>query len=127
MVLDPQIAGLVEASNAAAAELPPIWEQTVEQRRQVLAAAIHEAHLDDPEFGYRFLADEVRLAGHEVCDRTVWRICSTNGWWASFANKKRRKGSRPGTPAHDDLVRRDFTADAPNRVWLSDITEHRTA
>jgi len=95
-------------------------------RRQVLAAAIHEAHVDDPEFGYRFLADEVRLAGHDVCDRTVWRICSTNGWWASFAKKKNRKTGRPATAAHDDLVRRVFTADAPNQVWLTDLTEHWT-
>jgi putative transposase len=29
-------------------------------------------------------------------------------------------------PAHDDLVRREFTATAPNRVWLTDSTEHRT-
>jgi hypothetical protein len=27
---------------------------------------------------------------------------------------------------HDDLVRRDFTADAPNTKWLTDITEHPT-
>ena len=27
---------------------------------------------------------------------------------------------------HDDLVRRDFTADGPNRLWVADITEHRT-
>ena len=27
---------------------------------------------------------------------------------------------------HDDLVGRDFTADAPNQLWLADITEHRT-
>src|SRR3546814_15559036 len=31
-----------------------------------------------------------------------------------------------GAPAHDDLVRRVFTADAPNRLWLTDITEHWT-
>ena len=31
-----------------------------------------------------------------------------------------------GPPVHDDLVQRDFTADAPNRLWLADITEHRT-
>ena len=31
-----------------------------------LANAIHDAHLDDPEFGYRFLADEVRLVDHDV-------------------------------------------------------------
>src|SRR5690348_14910775 len=32
----------------------------------------------------------------------------------------------PGVPAHDDLVERDFTADALNRLWLADITEHPT-
>jgi hypothetical protein len=38
-----------------------------------LANAIFDAHCDDPEFGHRFLADEVRRAGHTSCDRTVWR------------------------------------------------------
>ncbi len=91
-----------------------------------LANAIHTAHGDDPEFGYRFLADETRDAGHVVSDRVVWRICRDNGWWSVFGKPKRRKGSAPGTPSHDDLVRRDFTADAPNELWLADITEHRT-
>jgi len=27
---------------------------------------------------------------------------------------------------HDGLVKRDFTAGGPNRLWLADITEHRT-
>jgi putative transposase len=91
-----------------------------------LANAIFDAHRDDPEFGYRFLADEVHDAGHAACERTVWKRCSENGWWSVFGKKKRRKHSQPGTPSHDDLVRRKFTADAPNRVWLADITEHRT-
>lgn len=34
MTLDPQIAPLVQASNEAAAEQPPIWEQSVDDRRQ---------------------------------------------------------------------------------------------
>ena len=42
------------------------------------------------------------------------------------ANPSAGKKASPGTPAHDDLVRRDFTADAPNLLWLADITEHRT-
>ena len=91
-----------------------------------LANAIFDAHRDDPEFGYRFLADEVRAAGHDVCDRTVWRICRDNGWWSVFGKPSARKNAKPGPPAHDDLVRRDFTADAPNQLWLTDITEHRT-
>jgi len=92
-----------------------------------LANAIFDAHQDDPEFGYRFLADEVRLAEHVVSDRVVWRICRDNHWWSVFGKPKRYKGSRPGAPSHDDLVRRNFTADAPNVVWVADLTEHWTA
>lgn len=36
-----------------------------------LSNVIFDAHRDDPEFGCRFLADEVRLADHAVSDRVV--------------------------------------------------------
>ena len=35
-------------------------------------------------------------------------------------------GEAGSAPVHDDLVRRRFVADAPNRLWLTDITEHPT-
>ncbi|MEV7266997.1 IS3 family transposase [Micromonospora aurantiaca] len=88
------------------------------------ADALFDAHRDDPEFGYRFLADEARAAGQPMVERTAWRICSGMGWWSAFDKKKRR--GKVGPPVHDDLVRRDFTANGPNRLWLADITEHRT-
>ena len=92
-----------------------------------LANALFDAHKDDPEFGYRFLADEVTDAGFSACERTVWKICSQNGWWSVFGKKKSKKrGAKLQTPAHDDLVHREFTASAPNRLWLGDITEHWT-
>ncbi len=91
-----------------------------------LANALFDAHRDDPEFGYRYLADEARDAGHAACDRTMWRVCSVNGWWSAFGKKRGKNGKKPGPPVHDDLVKRDFTADAPNELWLADITEHRT-
>jgi putative transposase len=90
------------------------------------ANALFDAHRDDPEFGYRFLADEARDAGLSMADRTAWRICSSMGWWSAFGKKRGRNGKKTGPPVHDDLVRRDFTATAPNRLWLADITEHRT-
>jgi len=92
-----------------------------------LANAVFHAHTDDPEFGYRLLADEVRAAGQTGCDRTVWRICTANQWWSCFGTKKSRNGKTPGPAVHDDLVERNFTAKAPNTVWLTDITEHRTS
>jgi transposase InsO family protein len=91
------------------------------------ANALFDAHVDDPEFGYRYLADEAADAGEEMATRTAWRICSANGWFSRFGKKPRRgKGGKVGPPVHDDLVERDFTADAPNTLWLADITEHRT-
>lgn len=69
-----------------------------------------------------------------MSERTAWRICSDNGWWSAFG-KKRGKSKKAGPPVHDDLcavtddkgrTRHEFTADAPNRLWLSDITEHAT-
>jgi putative transposase len=90
------------------------------------ADALFDAHRDDPEFGYRFLADEVRDGGQALADRTAWRICSANGWWSVFGEKKRGKMATVGAPAHDDVVRRDFTAPAANQLWLTDLTEHPT-
>ncbi len=84
------------------------------------ANALFDAHRDDPEFGYRFLVDEAGEAGEVMCERSAWRICRDNGWWSAF-------GKKPGPPVHDDLVERDFTAVGPNQLWLTDITEHRTA
>ncbi len=90
------------------------------------ANALFDAHRDDPEFGYRFLVDEARDAGHPMTERTAWRICSNNRWWSAFGKRRRGKNGKTGPPVHDDLVGRDFTADTPNRLWLADITEHRT-
>jgi len=98
----------------------------VNSTRRTWRTRIFDAHADDPEFGYRLLADEARDAGLTSCDRTVWRICVANRWWSVFGKPRGGNGKRPGPPAHDDLVRRDFTAESPSRLWLTDITEHWT-
>lgn len=90
-----------------------------------LINAAVDVHGDDPAFGYRFIADELAAAGFIASERRVWRLCSQQGLWSVFA-KKRGKGGKPGPPVHDDLVQRDFTAAAPNELWLTDITEHQT-
>ncbi len=92
------------------------------------ANALFDAHRDDPEFGHHFLVDEARAAGEAMAERTAWRICRDNGWWSTFGKRRGRgKNVRVGPPVHDDKVRRNFTADAPNRLWLTDITEHPTS
>ncbi len=91
------------------------------------ANALFDAHRDDPEFGHRFLADEAHAAGEPMAERTAWKICRDNRWWSVFGKRRGRgKNAKAGPPVHDDRVRRDFTADGPNRLWLTDITEHAT-
>ena len=46
---------------------------------------------------------------------------------ASVISKRTGSGKTPGPAVHDDHVQRQFTAEAPNQLWLTDITEHRTA
>ena len=89
--------------------------------------AIVDVHEDDPEFGYRFIADELEAAGQPVNERRVWRLCRDQRVW-SVTTRKGRKGSakKPGPAVHDDLVQRVFRAPAPDVVWLTDITEHPT-
>ncbi len=98
-----------------------------ELARAYRANALFDAHRDDPEFGYRLLVDEAAANGQPMTARTAWAICAANQWWSAFGKPRRGKAGRPGPPVHDDRVNRVFTSEAPNALWLTDITEHRTA
>lgn len=41
-----------------------------------LTNAAFDAHREDPNFGYRFLADELEQQGFDASERRVWRLCS---------------------------------------------------
>lgn len=93
-----------------------------------LTNALLDAHGDDPEFGYRLLADELERANIGVGERRVWRLCSQQKIFSTTVRKGRRgSGKTPGPAVFDDHVQRDFTATEPNAKWLTDITEHPTA
>ena len=97
------------------------WEEA-----HLINAAI-DVHADDPAFGYRFIADELNAGTAPVAsERRIWRLCSANGI-LSVIHRKRVGGRQAGPPVHDDLLERDFSAEAPDTKWVTDITEHPTA
>ncbi|MFC9336453.1 IS3 family transposase [Arthrobacter sp. NPDC057009] len=106
------------------------WKASPVTKRDWIDAHVVNAaldiHADDPAFGYRFIADELPEKGITAGENRVQRLCRDHGIWSVFS-KKRGLNRRPGPPVHDDLVERDFTATAPNELWLTDITEHPTA
>jgi putative transposase len=103
----------------------PVGEATWVRAHRV--NALKKAHREDPEFGYRFLANEARKAGWRMSGRTVWKLCSDAGITSAAQRRRRIKNKKQGPPVFDDFVRRNFTTAAPNQVWLTDITEHGTA
>lgn len=105
-----------------------------ERAEAELVNRLVDLHLEDPTLGYRFLTDELEAEGIRCSENRVHRLCRIAGIQAAHAKKKGKAG-KPGPPVHDDLlafedehgrIRHRFTASGPNRVWLTDITEHPT-
>ena len=90
-----------------------------------LTNAALDIYETDKTVCYRFIADDLEDLGFVASERRVWRLCSAQGIFSTHS-KKRGLNRKAGTAVHDDLVQRAFTADAPNELWLTDITEHRT-
>jgi putative transposase len=74
-------------------------------------------------FGARKMWLYLRAQGHDVARCTVERLMAAQGWTGALRGKR----IRTTIPAADDprpadLVDRDFTASAPNRLWVADFT-----
>ena len=82
-------------------------------------------HENDARYGYRRIHLELREEGTVVSEKVVNAIMKEEGLVAKGRKRKRRYSSYQGeiSEAPDNLVKRDFHADAPNRLWLTDITE----
>ena len=72
-------------------------------------------------YGYRRIKAMLRTG---VSEKVIRRIMAEDGLVA-HAPKRRRYSSYEGetTPAPDNLVNREFTAERPNEKWLTDISE----
>lgn len=79
-------------------------------------------------WGYRTVHARLRRAGTRVSEKVVRRLMREEGLEVVY-NKRRRRGwsSYEGevSRAPDNLVRRNFHADAPDELWLTDMTEFR--
>lgn len=75
-------------------------------------------------YGYRRIHALLRRSGMKVSEKVVQRIMKEESLFVVC--KRRRKYSAyrgEGLPAADNLLNRDFHSDAPNKKWLTDITE----
>jgi putative transposase len=63
-----------------------------------LLNAIIDIHRDDPEFGYRFIADELEAAGHVASENRVQRLCSLQKVFSTTVKRLRRSPKTPARP-----------------------------
>ena len=101
---------------------------STEYRQAHVANAVFDAHHDDRRVRLSPVGRSRREGrvscgtAHDLAD-----LCRQRLVGQLQHEKPKPSSSQRRSPAHDDLVRRDFTADGPDRLWLTDLTEHPTA
>jgi putative transposase len=75
-------------------------------------------------YGYRRIWKALRRAGERVPRCQVQRLMAEHGIQGAKRRGKpwRTTTSDPAAAKRPDLVKRDFTAQAPNRLWVGDFT-----
>jgi putative transposase len=96
---------------------------------EVLTGKIREIHqMSRQTYGSPRVHAELRLGEGIRCSRKRVERLMRNGLIVGV-HKRRKKGTTrrdPTAASSDDLVNRAFDVDGPNRLWITDITEHPT-
>ena len=109
----------------AAKTRPPSARSLRDEQVLVEIRRVHEANYG--VYGARKVHAQLRREGLQVARCTVERLMRAAG----LRGISRAKGPRTTVPGRgpderQDLVQRDFTAAAPNQLWVADITYCRT-
>lgn len=93
-----------------------------------LTATITAVHaMSRASYGAPRVHAELRLGqGLRVGRKRVARLMRVAGL-QGICHRRKRGRCGPLPAVHDDLVRRVFTAEAPDRLWATDVTEHPTS
>ena len=98
--------------------------RTVEDAR--LTETIRRIHYDS-RCTYRAprVHAELRMGlGLAIGRKRVSRLMRQAGI-RGICHRRKTRGWKPAPATHTDLVQRRFSAEAPDRVWFTDITQHR--
>lgn len=97
-----------------------------ELKNRRIATLIEEILNESSDKGYRRIRDKLeRYHGIDVNDKRILRICRSLGIKTTikYANDGcTRRSSNPQFIA-ENILNREFTAEAPNQQWLTDVTE----
>jgi putative transposase len=94
--------------------------------RRLLGLIRHYWLASSAVYGYRKITLDLREAGERCSRHRVRRLMKVEGLRAQigYGSKPRYRGGPLG--AVENVLNRDFAPDAPNKVWVTDITYIRT-
>lgn len=93
----------------------------------VLVATITKIHAQSRQtYGAPRVHAELRLGLGVACGRKRVARLMRGAGLVGVCHRRKYRGQRPLPAPHEDLVQRKFTADGPERLWCTDITEHPT-
>jgi transposase InsO family protein len=102
--------------------------QAYEAENNRIAEEIEKIHMESPDKGYRRIRDDLeRYHGIKANDKRVLRICRKKDIKSTikYANNGcTRQAASPQFIA-ENILNREFTVDAPNQKWLTDVTEFK--
>jgi len=112
----------VAPSTYYAAKTRPISARAMSD--EILGQALCEIHAANfSVYGTRKMWKAMRRAGHDVGRDQVARLMRCQGLYGVRRAKKVRTTKRDDSaPRSPDLVERNFTASAPNELWVTDLT-----
>ena len=99
-----------------------------EAENNCIAEKIEKIHMESPDKGYRRIRDDLeRYHGIKANDKRVLRICRKKDIKSTIKysnNGCTRQAANPQFIA-ENILNREFSADAPNQKWLTDVTEFK--
>lgn len=99
-----------------------------EQENQRIAAEIKKIHEAYPDMGYRRIRDELdKHYGIHVNDKRILRLNRILNIQSTIKFRRQGCTRSAASPAHvaKNYLNRKFQAEAPNRKWLTDVTEFK--
>lgn len=114
-----------ESGYHAARSRPPSRRETADL---ALISTLREIHHDSRgTYGIRRVHAELRLGRHlTIGHGRVERLMRQAGLQGVHHRRWRRSGGNRLPAVFQDHVQRQFVADRPDKLWVTDITQHRT-
>ena len=95
---------------------------------EIIAEKMEKIHMESPDKGYRRINDDLRHDhGIFINDKRALRICRKRDIKSTIKYNNHGCTRQAKNPQHiaENVLNRDFHANAPNEKWLTDVTEFK--